>query len=456
MYSTISRGLITFTILAFLGGPAPASAQPLKLSSEPPPRGSFLGLQQALELALQNHPAVQEANANLKASEARTEQTRSLYYPQVFANANTVAGAGRTNPRFLVGGALLQENQTTFAGGVIANQRLYDFGFTSNLVESSKRAELAQEQDVSARRAIVILNVQRTYLISLKRRKLVQIAEETVRERGLIASQIEALYRQQLKSKLDWSLVRVELVNAESFLIRSRNDLKSSFADLNRAMGVPGGEDYVLEDISVDVKPTRPLESLISDSLSHPELQRVKEQTASAEAKLQATKRQYLPTISAIASGGTMEPFDPRGEQLTGGWWMAGGLVSMPLFTGFLIENQVREARAQKNASDAATVNVEQALTQQVTNSYLDTVTFAQQIKLGEEQVKTAREALQLAKQRYKLGLGTVVEVTQSEVAVMAAQTQLAEAQYDYKVAEVTLAYAAGGSAQLTIDPTIR
>ncbi len=456
MTNTIARGLITFTILAFLGRPTPALGQPLKLSSEPPPRGSFLGLQQALELALQNHPAVQEANANLKASEARTEQTRSLYYPQVFANANTVAGAGRTNPRFLVGGALLQENQTTFAGGVIANQRLYDFGFTSNLVESSKRAELAQEQDVNARRALVILNVQRTYLISLKRRTLVQIAEETVRERGLIASQIEALYRQQLKSKLDWSLVRVELVNAESFLIRSRNELKSSFADLNRAMGVPGGEDYVLEDISVDVKPTRPLESLISDSLSHPELQRLKEQTASAEAKLQATKRQYLPTISAIASGGTMEPFDPRGEQLTGGWWMAGGLVSMPLFTGFLIENQVREAKAQKTASDAATVNVEQALTQQVTNSYLDTVTFAQQIKLGEEQVKTAREALQLAKQRYKLGLGTVVEVTQSEVAVMAAQTQLAEARYDYKVAEVTLAYAAGGSAQLTIDPTIR
>ena len=77
-------------------------------------------------------------------------------------------------------------------------------------------------------------------LNSLKRRKLVQIAEETVRERGLIAGQIEALYRQQLKSKLDWNLVRVELVNAESFLVRSRNDLKSSYADLNRAMGVAG------------------------------------------------------------------------------------------------------------------------------------------------------------------------------------------------------------------------
>jgi hypothetical protein len=37
--------------------------------------------------------------------------------------------------------------------------------------------------------------------------------------------------------------------------------------------------------------------------------------------------------------------------------------------------------------------------------------------RLSEEQVKTAQESLQLEKQRYKLGLGTVVEVTQSEVA---------------------------------------
>ena len=128
----------------------------------------------------------------------------------------------------------------------------------------------------------------------------------------------------------------------------------------------------------------------------------------------------------------------------TGGWWAAGATVSMPLFTGFLIENQVREAAAQKTAADAGAVNIEQALTQQVTNAYLDTISFTQQIKLAEEQVRTAHEALQLAKQRYKLGLGSVVEVTQSEVALTSAQTRLAESQYDYKIAEVTLAYTVG------------
>lgn len=409
------------------------------------PQGRFLGLRQAIEIALEKHPTLQAADANLKAAEARTEQTRSLYYPQVYANFDSIAGVGGINPRFVApAGAMLRQNLSQYAGGVIGNQRLYDFGFTQNLVDSSQFAARAQEQDVTAQRAVVTLVVQRAYLNSLKRHRLVQIAEDTVRERGIIRSQVDTLYRQQLKSKLDLNLVQVELTNAESLLVKARNDLKASFAELNRAMGITGLEDYVLEELPIEVRPKRPLGTFISDSLSHPELQRARELTRSADSRLTATKRQYLPTVSAIASAGDYQTFDPNRDQRTGGWWTAGALVSVPLFTGFLIENQVREANAQKNAADANSLNIEQALTQQVTNAYLDTVTFAQQIKLTEEQVKTAQEALQLARQRYKLGLGSVVEVTQSEVALTSAQTRLAEAQYDYKIAEATLVYAAG------------
>lgn len=420
-------------------------------------KGRFLGLQQALETALENHPIVQEGNASLIASSARVDQTKSLYYPQVYANADGAAGAARINPRFVTpAGAMLQPNLSSYTAGVLASQRIYDFGYTRNLVESTQSGVRAQEQDVNARRALVIVNVQRSYLNSLKRERLVRIAEETVRERGIIAGQIETLYRQQLKSKLDLDLVRVELVNAESLLVRSRNDLKSSFADLNRAMGIEGSEDYTLEDVAIDVKAQRALNDLIADSLAHPEVKRAKEATAAAEAKKRAMKSQYLPTVSAIASGGYFDTFDSTRNVTTGGWWAAGGLVSMPIFTGGLIENQVKEAAAQEAAAFAQSTNIEQALTQQVTNAYLDTITFTQQIKLSEDLVKTAQEALSLAKQRYKLGLGSVIEVTQSEVGLTAAQTKLAEAQYDYKIAEVTLAYASGGSAQLQIDPTVR
>ena len=446
----LSLTLLTLTI------PALALAQPAS-QAEQAAKGRFLGLQQAIEAGLQHHPLIQEANAGLLASSAKTDQVRSLYYPQVYANADGSAGSGRINPRFVTpAGGLLQPNLSSYTAGLLASQRIYDFGFTQNLVESSEYGERAHEQEVTARRARVTVEVQRSYLNSLKRQQLVRIAEETVRERGIIAGQIETLYRQQLKSKLDLNLVRLELVNAESLLIRNRNDLKASFSNLNRTMGIAGSDDYTLEDIDIDVATHRALGELITDSLAHPELKRAKEQMAAAEAKKRAMKSQYLPTVSAIASGGYYDTFDSSRAVATGGWWAAGGLVSMPIFTGGLIENQVKEAAAQEAVALAHSTSIEQALTEQVTNSYLDTVTFAQQIKLGQELVKTAQEALSLAKQRYKLGLGSIIEVTQSEVGLTAAQTQLAEAQYDYKIAEVTLAYAAGTSVRLQVDPIVR
>ena len=72
--------LLTLTTLALTALLASASRaadaeKPLTL-----PHGSFLGVQRAVDIAVKNHPMLLEGAANLKASEARTEQARSLYY----------------------------------------------------------------------------------------------------------------------------------------------------------------------------------------------------------------------------------------------------------------------------------------------------------------------------------------------------------------------------------------
>ena len=147
-------------ILGILLTPLHTGAQPPGAKSEPPPRGSFLGLQQAIELGLDHHPLVQEAGATLKVASARTEQARAIYYPHVDANFDTTAGAGRLNPRFLVGGFLVQQNLSQYVGGVSINQRIFDFGYSQNTVDAAHLAERAQEQGISARQALVVLNVQ--------------------------------------------------------------------------------------------------------------------------------------------------------------------------------------------------------------------------------------------------------------------------------------------------------
>ena len=406
-----------------------------------------LTLQEAIQTALRIHPALQSSEFAVQGAEARAKQAESPYYPQVGGAAVQTNGSLRANAFLNPSGSLIEPNRSDFSAGVTASQRVYDFGQTSSKVDAQRSDRARFEKETLTRRAQVVLGVERAYFSVLKRKRLVEIAEQTVRERGSLKQQVDVLYRNQLKSKLDLGLILVQLSDAEFLAIRARNDLVAAFADLNNAMGVEGSATpYSLEDLPVTVESPRTLDTLVGEAMERrPELLVLKERIKTAEHRLRAANTTNFPTIQVIGSAGDTEHISNRPNLQEGGWWAVGGVVSVPLFTGFLIQNQVAEATAQQRETQAIYRAVAQDVQLQVKDSFLDVVTLLPQIKVAEQQVLIAREALSLASQRYKLGLSSIVEVTQSEVAVTAAETRLAETQFDAKIAEARLRYAVGG-----------
>jgi outer membrane protein len=434
--------IVSYALVAGLGLVQPVRAQG---QSSTPLAGGALSLKQAIATALEKQPLLATATHTVRAAEARTDQARAPFYPQVGASAIETSGALRVNALLRPSGSLIQPNQDNFIGGLSATQLLYDFGQTAHRVETNRLTAQALGDDLLTQKANVILNVQRAYYEGLKRKRLVQIAEDTVRERGVIQQQIASLYRQQLKSKLDADLVQVELSKAEVDLIRAKNDLQASYATLNNAMGVEGSQEYTLEDLPVTVTGTRPLDHLLATGQEkRPELVAARARIQAAEQRIKAAQSQNFPTIQAVGSAGDAEQFSGPPNSREGGWWGAGVAVTVPLFTGFLIQNQVREAVEQQQEAQSSARTLEQAVRLDVTNAFLTVGTLAQQIHAIEVLVTQTREALQLAQERYRLGLSSIVEVTQGEVAVTGAETSLAEAQYDYKTAEAILTYAVG------------
>ncbi len=415
-------------------------------SKEPQPvNGTVLSMNQAIALALEQQPVIAAAQHALHAGEARTEQVRAPLYPQVDASVIGTAGSLRSNAFLRPSGSLIQPNQTDFTAGVNVSQLLYDFGQTSAQIAANQFAAQALGEDVMTQKANVVVNVQRAYYEGLKRQRLVQIAEQTVREREVIKRQVDSLYRQQLKAKLDLDLVQVELSTAEVELLRAKNDLKASYANLNNTMGVTDPNEYILEDTAASVAETRPLDSLLTISVDkRPEMLAVRERARAAEQRIHAANDKHFPTVQAVGSAGDTEHLDGRPNLREGGWWGAGVVLSVPLFTGYLIENQVTEANEQYQEAQATARNIEQAIRLEVTNAFLTVQTLAQQIKAIEVLVNQTKEALQLAQQRYRLGLSSIVEVTQGEVVVTSAETKLAETQYEEKAAEALLTYSIG------------
>src|SRR5438094_1385365 len=238
-----------------------ALTQPAATSGEPP----RLTLQQAIQTALDKHPALQSATFAVQGAEARAKQAESPYYPQVGGAAFQTNGALRANSVLRFAGALIQPNQSDVTVGVVASQTVYDFGQTASRVDVQRSDRARFEKEALTRRAEVVLGVERAFFNVLKRKRLVEIAEHTVRERDVLKRQVETLYRNQLKSKLDLGLIQVQLSDAEFLVIRARNDLAAAFADLNNAMGVEGPVTYTMGEIPVRVGPPRARDGLVRE-----------------------------------------------------------------------------------------------------------------------------------------------------------------------------------------------
>ncbi len=118
--------------------------------------------------------------------------------------------------------------------------------------------------------------------------------------------------------------------------------------------------------------------------------------------------------------------------------------LSFPIFNGFQREVGVQQARADQYDADARTRAQELQLTADVTAAYRTLDSQRQVVAQQERNVATAKEALYLAQERYRVGAGGYLDVSQAQDAYNTAQTDYINAVYQYHSAFATLESAVG------------
>jgi outer membrane protein TolC len=449
------RLLLALALFVFCRPPAVAE------NAGVPRPGGFLSLETAVRTGLETHPAIAESRHRSQISAALAKQARGDRYPWLEASVAESSGAlrivttdgkavhDRGGHGFDPGGALPHHNQNMVTGGVLLNQLITDFGYTAHRIVAREAEEAASEKAILTNKAYVILTVQKAYLSCLLQQHLVAIAAETVARRKVIREQIGSLYKNQLKSKVDLDLMQVEVSNAEMALIRAQNDLNQAFAELNNAMGLERSDRYRLEELPVLVVATPDIESLVSLGIDHrPELLSGRDRIVASEEFLRAAQALHFGSVTAVGSVGITK----YGTVHDGGipsdglapFWGLGATAKLPIFTGFRIQNQIKEAGAHKGESEAELQSIANEVVLQVVRAYLTKTTNAEQIALEQDRVMFAKEALTLAQERYRLGLSPIVEVVRATTGLFEAESRLKEAQYIYKTSEAALAYATG------------
>ncbi|MEP7337752.1 MAG: TolC family protein [Acidobacteriota bacterium] len=416
--------LILLTLFPFVGLAQDSQAQ-------------ILTLEQAVEVALKNYPAIRAARAQSQSAEAGIELARTSFLPRADllwqenrATRNNVFGLllpQSTIPS--ISGPVLdnttQASAWGSAGGLLFSWEPFDFGLRKSGVDLAK----SQSSQANAAEAITRLDVAvaaaDAFLTLLAAQQTVRAAQANVERAETFAKAVRVLVDNQLRPGVDSSRTEAELAAANNQLIQAEQTAELARANLADAIGHPG------ENIAIEAGPLLalpPTSTLAAPSPSinfslHPLALSQTAAIDTAKAREKILEHTWVPRFNwqtAVYGRGTGARLDGTFNNSRGFYpdtfnWATGVTITFPVFDFFGLRAR-RKAEVNNIAAEQARYDqvVNTLKTQDKRASIL--IESARKIAANTEiQLKAAQETLTRAKVRYEYGLTNVIEVADAQ-----------------------------------------
>jgi outer membrane protein len=418
---------------------SPAPVQPLPAQTASPQAGNVLTLDDAIQIALDNHPNIKAARERIGAQQAVLGQQMAAYYPTVsmtnFYQTSTQVGATTG----------VSDANDTFLSRTGVNMTLYNFGKREGTVQAARETLDATGFNYKTTLDGVILGVKQAYYFYLGAKAIVTVREETVKNRDLLVNQARGFYEVGTRARIDVVRAESNLFTAQADLIAARNAMQVAWVTLKNAMGLrvlperPLVEEAIVTTIPYTLDQARELAYV-----SRPELKSFESQRRAQDQTIAAARRGHLPDLNFDANyrrSGTSSAESTF--PLQGSWQVQLSLI-IPIFDGFRTTNRVEETLRNYYVIRNQEEQQRQQVALDVEQAYLTLVELRDRIKANEAAANAAKENLDLATGRYQVGVGSIIEVTDAQTLYTDAQTTYVRSLYDYKIADAQLTRAIG------------
>lgn len=403
------------------GGPDPSA--PTTSASGP----EVLTLERAIEIAMQQQPTVRQSKAQLEAAQGRVDLAHVARRPTLSVDASV----GSRSKTGMNGGPDFLTHTESTGLGAQASWRLYDFGQTAASIRAAEANASAAAASVSTTTLDIRTDVENAYLEAVARRRLVQVAEATVKSEDAHLDQAKRFVAAQAKDPIEVAQAQSRDANAKSALAQAQSNEAIALANLRSAIGWvnPSNAPTVAANWPAPATNEPPgLEALVDTARkTRPEIVQLDKELEAADANLDAARAERRPVLSAQAQ----TQWSP-GE---GDWspepsWSAGLSLSWTLFDGGRSAADQRIARANVQSSIAQRDALLVSLTSQLDSARSQIVANRANVSASTEAVTAARAQLQLANARYTQGLGSQIELADAQTAVTTAEGNLVQAEF--------------------------
>lgn len=411
----------------------------------------------AVSRMLRSSDEIRIANAQIELADAQVLSARAAGLPQLRLNSTYTQVL--ENARATIVGSVFGQNYT-YNTNLQLQQSLFQGGRIVAANQAAARAERATLLTRDETRAQLAVDAQRVYLNAIFTARLAEIQRRNLALADERLAQVQRLEAAGRASRYEVLRARVERANLEPLALQAESDRALAELELKRLLDIPVAQPVALTT-ELDPDTVRAMAAAAAADASpdgtRPAV-RAAALTASARAAgVKVARADLLPTINASVTFGYLalpssngfptrlgETFPCGTRTCQNNGWFAdrnfGVQMSWPLFDGLRAKGAIDLAQAQEKVAELQLRQVREQATIEVARARAELERARAAFAARATNVQEAEEAFELASLRFGRGIGTQLEVSDAQLALLNARSTEARATFDLYLAVAELA----------------
>jgi outer membrane protein TolC len=407
-----------------------------------------LTLEDAIKIALDKSWDVRIANQDVQKAEEQINEAYSNAYPSL-SFASRYIRYLKLPVMFIPPNSLINPTSQTMTFE-LGSDNSYDASVTLSQVLYSQKVNTAikiaddysqySKTAYSASRLQTILQVKKAFYNVLLMRELTKVAKKGFESAEANRKNVEALFKQGVASEYDKLRAEVQEANAKPMLIQTENNLKltqdfiKNLLALDLSVPVEIKGEFILDE----VKPEQ-LESRNADALSvNPILRQLSLNESLLDKSMIIERSEYYPMLALFGQyqWQSQDNTFQFGNYKWANSFFVGLQLSYNLFDGFRRGARIEQARIDKEKVSLTRRKVEEGIKIQIQQAQMKMDEAKKRIEAQTKNLQQAEKTESIAQTRYKSGIGTQLEIIDTQTALVFARTNYAQAIYDYLIAK--------------------
>lgn len=302
------------------------------------------------------------------------------------------------------------------------------------------------EMQIKAQVVTTVATVMTTYFDIVRQEQQLRAIQEQIdlsNERLKLAQ-----YRFDIGvgAKPDVLTAQIDLNAQRSQLLTQQTAINRTKEQLNQLLVLPVGNSLAVADTSIIFNPDLTLDSITGTlATTNPELLLGQRNLLLAETDLRLRRAERFPVIefnsaynfNRTNNNSVINQFQPLFNQNRG--LNYGLTANIPIFNGFTSRRLIKAAELTIQSQQLLYDRNLALINTSISNAYQNYDLFKRTLTIEDENIKLVRENIFIARERYRLGISTFIELREAQQQLADAQNRLIQARFNVKAAEIEL-----------------